>query len=95
MEICAKPGRRKSNGGDVAAGNRGGKMKEIKPNKYGLYDRSIPFSENDTQEIGNAELEAQFDEGAFLMSHEDAVNFGFIHADYPYGSVILGITEDE
>lgn len=70
-------------------------MKEIKPNKYGLYDRSIPFPEKDTQELGNAELEAQFDEGAFLMSHEDAVNLGFIHADYHGDSVILGIAEDE
>lgn len=70
-------------------------MKEIKPNKYGLYDRALPFSERDTLEIGNAELEAKLDEGAFLMSHEDAVNFGFLHADYQSDSVILGVAEDE
>lgn len=70
-------------------------MEKIKPNKYGLYDRSIPFPEKDTREIGNAELEAQLDEGAFLMSHEDAVNFGFIHTDYQTDAVILGIAEDE
>lgn len=70
-------------------------MKEIKPNKYGLYDRALPFSERDTLEIGNAELEAKLDEGAFLMSHEDAVNFGFLHAGYQSDSVILGVAEDE
>lgn len=70
-------------------------MEKIKPNRYGLYDRPVSFTAKEEMEIDGAALEAQLNEGAFLMNHEDAVRLGFIHPDYEPDSVILGLAEAE
>lgn len=60
-----------------------------------MYDCSIPSTEKEVMTVGGAEFEAQFNEGAFLMNHDEAVRMGFIHPDYEPDSVILGVEVEE
>ena len=66
-------------------------MKNLERNSFGLYDQAIPFRKKAEGEMSIEEFEAQLDEGAFIMDHNEAARLGFIHPDHESDSVIMAI----
>lgn len=63
-------------------------------NSRGLFDMPVPVRKKELMVISQSEFERQLDEGAFFMSHDEAVKQGFIHPDYEPDTVMVGFGEE-
>lgn len=64
-------------------------------NSRGLFDSPVSVRKKEIVAITMNEYERQLDEGAFVMSHDEAIKMGFIHPDYEPDAVMLGFKEGE
>lgn len=63
-------------------------------NRYGLYDSPKQFEGKELAAMTRQEFEQKLDEGAFLMSRDEAIRLGYIHPDYEPDTVMVGFVED-
>lgn len=64
-------------------------------NSRGLFDIPVPATQKSIIDMTSADFERQLDEGAFLMSREEAVRQGFLNPAYEPDTVITAIVEEE
>ena len=64
-------------------------------NSRGLFDIPVPATQKPIIDMTSADFERQLDEGAFLMSREEAVRQGFLNPAYEPDTVIAAIVEEE
>lgn len=65
--------------------------KEIKQNKYGLFDRAIRISEKERIILSQEDIERQRDAGAFCLVPEKAIIEGFINPYDEQDTVIVEV----
>ena len=64
-------------------------------NSFGLFDIARRFPEKERVTLTQADIERQFDAGAFLMSREEAVAAGFLNPLEEPDAVIVDIAREE
>lgn len=64
-------------------------------NSRGLFDIPVPATQKFIIDMTVADFERQLDEGAFLMSREEAVKQGYLNPAYDPDTVIAAIVEEE
>ena len=63
-------------------------------NSKGLFDLPVPFKEKEEISMNRSDFERQLDEGAFMLTREQAIKQGLINPDYEPDTVIACFQEE-
>lgn len=63
-------------------------------NSKGLFDLPVPFKEKAEISMNRSDFERQLDEGAFMLTREQAIKQGLINPDYEPDTVIACFQEE-